>query len=328
MARGRNNNKMTRRKKFQPAVMQMDLQVPAGTSYVDLALCASLLNRRGYKQENTNWAVASFEFLSAGVSSGTVVIGKLQETWVLENAYEKSMVLWNKMQDQVLDDEPSIKGKYHDFKVYMNDEMRQQTPQSQGNPTGKILTPIVGDWTGADFTGVASPRADWDYSTLQIPNDPTTGLTDEYYMHVLGPDTADSKGLIDGYALSRSRPQEQDPNVPLAEGWMNELFDVGENNEEIRDDLVEQNDRPPYALIGAASVREAYPGGSEEFMTAQVHGFCNFTTTTVSSKNSIQGGMFGLGLIKIQNNTAGDLQLLIHMMPGDHRGYLCEELIQ
>ncbi len=326
MARGRNNNKMTKRKKLQPAVMQIEFSVPTGLSYIDLALCASIVNRRAYKQQNTNWAVGQIELLGGVGSTGLFAIGKLPETWVYRNAYEKSWALWNKMNDQVLDEEPSIQGKYHDFKIYLDDNMRQQSIQSSTNPGGKILTPFAGDWTLADFTAAAAPRANWDYSTIQIPNEPT-GTAVEYSLHAIGPDTADSKGLIDGYALSRSRPQEQDPNVPLAEGWMNELFDLGENNEEIRDDLVDDNDRPPYALMGAGTVRETYPGGSEEFPVQQVHGFCNFTTTTVSSKNVIQGGMFQNGLMVLNNDTDSSVNMLLHMMPGDHRGYLCEELI-
>lgn len=333
MASGRrNNNKMTRRKKLQPAVMQMELTVPTGTSYVDLALCSSLLNRRAYKQENTNWAVGGFEFLAATATTGTVVIAKLPETWVAENAYTKSRALWKEMQDQVLDNEPDIKGKYHDFKVFLDDAMRAEWAssgiQTSTNAGGKILTPFVGDWTTADFTAAAAPRADWNWSEIQIPNDTAPGTTDDYYLHMLGADSTESKGMIHGYAKSRARPQEQDPNVPNGSGWMTELFDLGNNDEEIREDLEEQNDRPPYALLGAATIREAYPGGSEEFTTPQVHGFCNFTNTTVSAKNSIQGGMFGLGLLKIVNNTDASLSLLVHMVPGDHRGYMVEEMSQ
>ena len=192
MARGRrNNNKMTRRK-LQPAVMQMELSVPTGTSYVDLSLCASLVNRRAYKQENSNWAVGGFEFLAAGAATGTVVIGKLPETWVAENAYTKSLALWNEMQAQVLDNEPDIKGKYHDFKVFLDEPMKTEWAssgiQTSTNAAGKILTPFVGDWTTADFTAAAAPRADWNWSEIQIPNDVTPGVTDDYYLHMLGPD--------------------------------------------------------------------------------------------------------------------------------------------
>ncbi len=321
MAR-RNNNKMTRR---QPAVLQINVTLPTGTSYIDLGLCASLLNRRAYKQHNTKWGVAEFEMLGSG--SGTVVIGKLPETWVMENAYKKSKALWDKMNDQVLDEEPSIHGKYHDFKVYFDETMSGETIQTSNNLNGKILTPFVGgNSTTARFDGVGDIRGNWDWSKLTIPNDPTSGDTSEYFMHVIGSDAAGSKGLIHGYGLSRTRPQAQDPNTPLAGGWMNDLFDVGEQLEELRTNLEDDNDRPPYAVAPHGSAVEAYPGGDSEFVGPQVHSFCNFTTTTVSGKNRIQGGMFNLGLIKVENNTGSEVNTIIHMMPGNHRGYLVGEM--
>lgn len=335
MAYRKSKGKLARRKKMQPAVMQLELQIPTGLSYIDLSLCASIVNRRGYKQENMNWAVSSFEFLGTASSSGTLAIAKLPETWIYSNAYQKSRALWHEMNDQVLDDEPGIQGKYHDFKIAMDANMVAQSVQCQATPGGRILTPrdTNGTLTTGDFTGAVMPRSDWNYSTIQIPNDPASGVTSEFSLHAVGPnqsvaagDPVDSKGLIHGYAKARSRPQEQDPNVPLGEGWMNELFDVGENNEEIREDLVDDNDRPPYALIGAASQRESYPGGSEELPTAQIHGFCQFSSTTVSSKNSIQGGMFQNGLMVISNSTSGTINCLIHLLPGNNRGYLCEAM--
>lgn len=327
MARGRNNNKMTKRKKFQPAVMQIEIQVPTGVSYVDLALCASLVNRRGYKQENTNWAIGQIELLGGIGAAGLFTVGKLPETWVYHNAYEKSRALWHKMNDQVLDEEPSIVGKYADFKIYIDDNMRQQTIQDGANPAGKILTPQVSGLTAADFSGAVSPRADWEYSQLTIPNDGGPGVSVDYYLHALGANTGSSKGLIAGYARSRSRPQAQDPNVPTTEGWMTDLFDVGDNLEELRDVIVQDNDRAPYPISPEQTSGDFYPGGGSEFAGPQVHGFCNFTPTTLSLKNVISGGMFGNGLMLLNNDTGTTVAMLLHMMPGDHKGYLCEELI-
>ena len=108
---------------------------------------------------------------------------------------------------------------------------------------------------------------------------------------------------------------------------MNELFDVGENNEEIRDDLVDDNDRPPYALIGAASSREAYPGGSEEFPTLQVHDAAIVSATTVGGKTSIPGLVPQCGLLKFNNTLGATVTLQIHMAPGFHRGYMCESML-
>ena len=65
----RNTRRSRGLKKIEPAVMQMEFSVPAGVSYIDLNLCASIINRRAYKQRNTNWAVGSFEMLSANTLS-------------------------------------------------------------------------------------------------------------------------------------------------------------------------------------------------------------------------------------------------------------------
>lgn len=324
----RNSRRSNGMKKLQPAVMQMELQIPTGVSYIDLSLCASILNRRGYKQENLSWAVSSFEFLGNAASSGTVALAKLPETWVYDNAYQKSRALWHKMNDQVLDEEPSIQGKWHDFKIYLDDNMRQQTIQDALNPTGKILTPrdIDGNFTAGDFAGAVSPRTEWQYSQLTIPNDGGAGVAVDYHLHAVGPNTVSSKGLIAGYARSRSRPQAQDPNVPTTESWMTDLFDVGDNLEELRDIIVEDNDRAPYPISPEQTSGDFYPGGSAELPTAQIHGFCQFSATTVSAKNRIQGGMFQNGLILISNSTDGVVNCLVHMIPGSNRGYLCEAM--
>ena len=314
-----------RMKNLQPAVMQIEMSVPTGRSYVDLNLVASLINRRAYKQQGTNWAVSHFEMLAPG--TGLFSIAKLPETWVCENALVKSRALWNKMNDQVLDENPAIDGKYADFKVYMDSEMKTHSIQTSNNPTGRILTPSIGsDWTQANFDESAAPKANWDWSTIQVPNDPTSGTTTEYTLHVVGTSTSDSMGIIQGYGLSRSRPQLESPNAPGATStadWMTALFDAGENFEEIKTDLIEDNDRPPYA-VGSPGFSEYYPGGGNEYNDLQVHGFTQFTTTTVSNKTQISGGLFQLGMFAIENQTEANVVMLVHLLPGPHRGYLVE----
>ena len=330
MAYRKSNGKLGRRK-LQPAVMQIAVQVPTGTSYVDLALCASILNRRSYKQECSEWAVGSFElFKGSGVSNGIVEIRKLPQNWVMENAYTKSKALWHEMNEQVLDEQPSIAGKYRDFKIGMDVNHVAQTIQTNANVGGRILTPIVnstggvGNFTVADFTGASAPRADWEFSQLTFPNDPTSGVTTSYTMHAVGASSADSKGLIEGYAASRSRPQITDPNVTTINGWMNELFDDGEQLDDLKDIIEDDNNRPPYPLGNPQTATEFYVGGPNELEGLQVHSFANFTATTVSGKNTIQGGSFKCGLMRIDNSTDGVISMIIHMLPGTHRGYMVE----
>lgn len=329
MAYRKSNGKVSRRnRKRQPAVLDFAVRLPVGESYIDLALCASILNRRGYKQQDMSWAVSGFELLSS--STGTVSVLKLPETWVYENAYKKTKALWDKMNDQVLDEEPSIRGAYADFKICMDSAMASETIQDNGNLTGKILTPYFDDgaggiqWTLAGFNG-ASPPADWNYSKLTIPNDPASGTTTDYYIHAVGANIASSKGMIAGYELSRSRVQNPDPNVPTSQGWMTDLFDVGEQLDELRDIIEDDNDRPPYANPSSGSTAY-YPGGAQEQPGLQIHSFCNFTSTTVSGKNMISGGVFQNGLMKLVNTTDAEVTLIVHLMPGSHRGYFCEEM--
>ena len=288
------------------------------------------MNRRGYKQENLKWAVSQFELLTTGpaTQNGLVSIFKLPETWVYDNAYQKARALWHEMNEQVLDDEPSIQGKYHDFKIYMDSDMSNQTIQDRLNPTGTILTPFdeTGLFTNGDFAAAVSPRADWEYSQLTIPNDAAPGVTVDYSLHGVGGSTLTSKGIVEGYARSRARPQSQDPNVPTSEGWMTDLFDDGNQLEELRDIIVNDNDRPPYPVSPEQTSNEFYPGGDQEFSGLQVHSFCNFTSTTVSQKNSIMGGVFQNGLMKIFNQTDAEVSLIIHLVPGTNRGYLCEAM--
>jgi len=336
MAYKRSNGKLQRRKPT-PAQMTLSFISQPGASWLDLNLAASIANRRGYKQQGSDWVVAGFTLYTG--TTGAMSIWKAPDTWVVDNAYTKAMALHKEMQEQVLADEPDIQGKWHDFKVYLDSNMTAETIQCAADPTGRILTPVTEQFgtgliqvpavgqtdslTTADFTGAAAPKADWSWSKLQIPNDPASGTTAEYVMHLIGPDTPTSKGLVAGYALSRSRPNDNEPNVPRVEGWMNELFDVGENNEEIRDDIVADNDQPPYALFPGSSTSEAYPGGSTEQTGLHLHSASSVTGTTVGGITNIRGGNFKCGLMKLFNVGLTDCIVQVHLVPGNNRGYLC-----
>lgn len=321
MAYRRSNGK-GRSKKIEPAVRTISFEVPAGISYVDLSLCASISNRRFYRQ-GLNWFVAGMTAFTT--SPGTFITSKAPDTWMASNSWEKAYHLWRKMNDQVLDEEPSISGRYQDFKVFLDATMAGQTVQDATNAAGKILTPrdSLGNLTTGDYSEAASPKANWDYSTIQIPNSPGAGVTTEFGLHFIGPDAA-TKGLVAGYALSRSRPQTEDPNVPTVDGWMTELFDVGNNMEELRDDIQEDNDRPPYPVV--EGVTERYAGGATEFPGLQIHDAAIISPTTVGGKTSIPGGNFQCGLIQLNNTTDAVLNLQIHLVAGPHRGYLCQPM--
>ena len=114
---------MTQRK-LQPAVdtMQFDINIASSsTAYIDLSQCASLINRRFYRQ-GINWVVAGFKFITGPASTGTVAISKLQNTWVTSAAWEKSMRTWLRMTNDAMEEAQSVRPRFLDFKIYADAE--------------------------------------------------------------------------------------------------------------------------------------------------------------------------------------------------------------
>ena len=115
--------KYRRGKKIQPAVMTLFVNTPTvnpgstGEFTVCLSQCASLVNRRFYRQ-GLNWAVAGFKVYTAPGFEGSVTCKKLPNTWVMSNAWEKSFRAWQKMNNEALDETDSIRPKFLDFKIY------------------------------------------------------------------------------------------------------------------------------------------------------------------------------------------------------------------
>ena len=112
-----------RSNKIEPAVMTLTFATPSSSSgirsrsYVDLSQVASLVNRRFYRQ-GINWAVAGFKFLTNAGDVGGLTVQKLPNTWVMSNAWEKGFRAWQKMNDMALEETPSVRPRFLDYKVY------------------------------------------------------------------------------------------------------------------------------------------------------------------------------------------------------------------
>ena len=106
-----------------------------------------------------------------------------------------------------------------------------------------------------------------------------------------------------------------------------EMFDVGLNNEDILDNAVDRNDNLPYDQM-------EYPGGVTNANGLVFHDRLTISGTTVSGKTSCGGTNFPCGLIRLDidptlgGTTGENLAFLqIHLVPGNHRGYLCESMV-
>ena len=198
----------SRSTKIQPAITDLAFTIPAGAvsgdsrSYIDTARELSRTNRRLYSQSRM-YAYQGLTFIwrqnTTGAKQMTVLelsVRTAGNTWVVQNAHTKGEALWHQMQDLVLDDNPSIKGKWHDFKVRLS---TQQVTARQLN---------VKDGAGVDVKS-----GEWRVSTYVMPQhevNPATGLpeaADEFTACLIGPDSASIKSLTQAYEDSRATVQ-------------------------------------------------------------------------------------------------------------------------
>ena len=339
-----------RSRKIQPAIKSLYFNVPSdpapadpaqpqtfATSYIDLSLAASAINRRFIRQ-GLNWAVGGFTLYNESPNQGTVRISKLPDSWAIANAWTKSFKLWQEMQDQVAENNESLRARYNDFKIYAEGGMVNATIQNSwiANPD-EILMPISGPFGTGQYV---CKFGEWQYSDITIPYGDAAGTGPaDFALHMLGGDLGTtSKSMILGYGESRSRPQQEDPNVPGTYGWMTELFDVGEQLEEIQENFEDENDQPPYR-VGVPDDGNVYiPGANNNLPNMEIHSAASFTATTVSGKQQIGGTNALCGLLRLDAHgfhnivtpvtelPYSGLFLQVHLVPGPMKGYMCQKM--
>lgn len=320
--------------KIEPSVLtltftNLDVIPGLGSSrdyFVDLSQVASLVNRRFYRQ-GINWAVGGFKFLAGSDTRAIIQMQKLPNTWVTSNAWEKAFRAWERQQDEALEEAgaESMRARFNDFKVFADVDHVTQFVAAGSDLNATNLLPF-----GFSLTG------EWDPSQIVIPNqtlDATGSRVDpkEYLLHMVGTnDNAGvSRGVLEGYADSRSFPQSPDPVGPAIDSfnnWLRDMFDVGNDNQEITENATERNNNLPYD-------QENYPGGETQAPILQLHDQEFITGTTIGGTTRIKGGNFPCGLIKVSlvNMSASEsvgLTMQIDLIPGSHRGYLCESMTE
>jgi len=183
-----------------------------------------------------------------------------------------------------------------------------------------------------DRQNLTALPGEWTYSTIQLPNDGGSLAPTEVNMHMVGTDVTSgtqSRAMIHGYGLARSRPQLIEPNIPSDSGWITDIFDVADNLDEIRLDVTDNNDVPPYRVGDnqSGTTDEYYPGGENNQPSTQLHAVEFISSSTVGGQTNIPGGLFHCGLIRFDWNitdAANSMYLAIDLVPGTQKGYLTE----
>lgn len=330
--------KNNRRKKVEPSVLTMFLTTNpieggSSTSYIDLSQIASLMNRRFYRQ-GIQWAVSGFKFLSN--NSGNITISKLPSTWVMSNSWEKGFRAWQRMNNEALSESESVKPKFLDFKVYADADHHAAGFDANllpGNLNG-LVTP--GEWKPSKFVIPLGNQDPGDTEEFEII---ATGAS--YPGNAPG-STLNAVSLIEGYASSRGLPNVLDPNVPAdsadsqgidPENWLQAIFNEGiDQSTEVLETMISENNIAPYPFENdGVNTDTMYPGGANQVPGLELHDAEYVTLTTVGGTTRMKGGLFPCGLIRIDVTNADEgvtYGLQIDLVPGEHRGYLCEPMTE
>jgi len=302
---------------------------------IDLSQCASLVNRRFYRA-GLNWAVAGFTLFTKGI--GEIGISKVPDTWIATNSWHKGYAVWRQMNNEALDDAESVRPKFLDYKVFMDDVHHNQGVLAN-------LIPLDGQLPPQEFV-----KGEWDMSSYQIPRGPAgPGVSEDREMiwtgaSYPGPGASgkNAVSLIEGYAASRGLPAVLDPNVPAdasdatgytPENWMSAVASDGEDQDaDVLEDMITENNIAPYPFEkDGVHVDTMYPGGANQAPGLQIHDVSLVTATTVGGKTSLGGTNFQGGLIRVRNLpqgawSAGYPLLQVHLVPGPARGYMTQPM--
>ncbi len=311
-----------RRQKRGPTIEDAELTLnfaltSTGTHYISIPCVLSILNRKLFRAAR-DYGVSSVSLYSlTSGGSPNCKVSVLPNTWPMKNAVVKSYHLWKQMNDKVLEDNPSLQGRWADFKPSF-DSVHTQQWVANGIGTLKPVDAAVNFYAAPD---------EWDQAQITLPQHSVDAAGDPLaavnrFLHILGPDDDpnDTLGIIQGYQETRATIQPTDPADDLVNpsNWMIKLFDEGSSDPELATVVQEENDQPPYD-------RTQYPGAAGNGIGGQVQGYlaCNFDVITGATKTQdmIGGFIAPLGLLKIETtDITGTEFLQIKIAPGLYKG--------
>ncbi len=309
----------------QPCQLALSYNLSPGGNYIDTARDLSRVNRKLYRQGRL-YVIAGVTFQWKGVGENTnnlvLSAATAADQWVVRNAWTKGQALWKRMQKLVLDDSPSVAGKWHDFKVILDSGMITATTRD------------VQNWEGFGTVGSPVNAGEWNHSTYVMPQhevDPATGLplpADEFDVFLIGADTLTRRSLTNAYQMSRAQVQAEpalDPDLDTS--FYTLLSDTGSQEPELAQVIEDENDFAPYDMNdygqGAVNAVEPYCQGFE-------------TVSAFAPTGRLPGFTAPCGLIKL--TTAGidaagdeipapdDVRCIVHMFPGAYSGVMAEAM--
>ncbi len=303
-----------------------DAQADGSTVYIDLAKAMSIINRRAYRQ-GLYYYVASVEFSNG--STAYCQVNTLPDNYMTKTAWVRGFKQWSQMNRRAAAGDFGIYPKYHDFKVAMNAAAAATLDPSYGYVTS-TSTYAADDWVLSQFVtedpylhgGAASD------TPVEAHN------ADQFTAHMLGPHTGSSGawtsvGLIHscqdvwGHQASVGEPTlvgDSDTD-PIAA-----LFDAADTTDDVRLNMDEDNDEPPYNSDGwIGSVHASH----ETSVGALLR-----TSAGAGALARAPGFCAPLGLLEVTTTDFGDgsqnlglVELIVKMVPGTYNGVYAERIL-
>ena len=291
------------------------------TSFINLARDMSALNRQLFRQCRT-YRVKSIRVVD-GVPDGSVEFGCAPNTWAMKNSLKRAFRRWNEMNAQVLKEQPSLKTKWHDFKPYLSLTHMMASAAGVG---ADILVP-------QDMGGQSLQYGEWSYSEFESPD--ATSSVDGYHVGILGQQSGsagavDYVGLIESYGNTRSTVTET-PQVNTAiasDDPLLNLLDAGTQFDEVAENIIDENDLPPYKLNDGAGFGTEYVGGQNNMRFPQQFG--EVSANENRNNSTIYNVDVPLGIIRLDHNTftgTTSFTILVELAPGGYKGVHSEALV-
>lgn len=285
--------------------------------FIDLAYALSLVNRRAYRQ-GLYYYVNSVTVHDSNQNVWTK-FACAADTWYTRNAWIRGFRAWSKMNSEAVDmgNDLAIAGKYHDFKIWLNENHRNNADGGIGN----LLAPIGStDYTGYNWNGVGIPQItnltqyfqgnEWYESSYFHGND-------EYKIVLFGDHqpSASTKiySLMNGYKDTRLTVLDEDPaNVPdtINTDLFAQMFDGSdEQTEDVMESLEDRNDSAPYD--------NDYYGIQETVIVSQTA-----NSAGAGSVTRAPGFVVPFGLLEIITNSEidGKVEVVIELAAGKYNG--------
>jgi hypothetical protein len=282
--------------------------------FLDLAAGLSAVNKRAYRQ-GLYYYIKSISIVEI-TGDTKIQFGTAPDTWQIPLAWKMGFRAWSRMNSEAAANIPGgdlkIAGKYHDFKVYLNNNHRTDPD---------VTVPSNGP-VSMDGSPQYNPT-DWDYSVLHTQDpDGNNAPNDDFTMMLLGShqgsDNAwDSLGLTTSYARSRNLNDQSGTPIQLSnldtDPLLN-LFDISDTHDDVLDDLQTTNDNPPYDDDSAYmdTVVRAQAAINSATGAAMLPGFC-----------------VPLGLLEVLTFCPGGdntVKVLIELAPGPYHGVYAERI--